>query len=128
MKLTHLTIIVAASAGLICAGASKAVAQNDEQGAHGSVVKKEKGPSGSKVVGFNGIETAKEISKEEAAKSYPPPRGGYPPAENTQGVNTGFSQTVVTSPYPPHHRFDTSGINRGGLILDPYAKHVFVKP
>ncbi len=116
--------MIAAVAGF---GLGSAFAQYEE-GAHGSIVKKEKGPTGSKVVALNGITPAQEISKEEAAKNYPPPRSGYPLAENTQGTNTGFSQTVITSPYPPHHKFDTAGINRGSLILDTYAKHVFVKP
>ena len=86
-----------------------------------------KGPSGSKVIPFNGVEIAIEITKEEAAKKYPPPRGGYPPAEMTTGPGT-IKSNESTSPYPPHHKFDTSGIPHGALLLDPYAKHVFIQP
>lgn len=74
---------------------------------------------------------AKEISAAEAAKNYPPPKGGYPGGELTAAA--GF----VKSPYPPHRVFHTHSygkdgkemtVNRGALILDPFAKHVFVNP
>jgi hypothetical protein len=121
--------------GLSALGLSSAVAQDtqvyDAAGASSKKSKQnpnEKEPAGAKDVSFRGIEKAKEISKEEAAQKYPARHGGYPMAETTQGPSTGMSTTILTSPYPPHHRFDTTGINRGALILDPYAKHVFVKP
>jgi hypothetical protein len=135
MKTKSLAVIVIAAWGLSPLGLSNAVAQDtqvyDDAGASSRKTKKnpnEKEPAGSKVVSFGGIEKAKEISKQEAAQKYPPRRGGYPTAETTQGPNTGMSTTILTSPYPPHHKFDTSAINRGALILDPYAKHVFIKP
>lgn len=77
----------------------------------------------------SGFEKAQLITKEEAMKKYPPPRGGYPKAELTEGANRGgVVRSRLTSPYPPHHKFDTSDVPQGGLILDPYAKRVFVKP
>ena len=74
---------------------------------------------------------AKEISAEEAAKSYPPPRGGYPSGDLTEASG------VIKSPYPPHRQFKTHTwgkdgkevtVKRGALILDPFAKKVFVNP
>lgn len=74
---------------------------------------------------------AKEIPAAEAAKNYPAPKGGYPAGELT--ASGGF----VKSPYPPHRIFHTHSygkdgkevvIQRGALILDPFAKHVFVNP
>jgi hypothetical protein len=74
---------------------------------------------------------AKEIPAAEAAKNYPPPKGGYPAGELTAAG--GF----IKSPYPPHRVFHTHSygkdgkevvIQRGALILDPYAKHLFVNP
>jgi len=127
-------VLLASACGLGALALSTAVAQDsqvyDDVGASSRKKQKQNQnePSGAKEVSFHGIEKGKEISKEEAAKKYPPRRGGYPTAETTQGPNTGMSTTILTSPYPPHHRFDTSGINRGALILDPYAKHVFIKP
>lgn len=135
MKRKSLAIIVMAACGLSPLVLSNAIAQDtqvyDDAGASSRKIKKnpnEKESAGAKDVSFRGTEKAKEISKEEAMKKYPPPRGGYPMAETTQGPNTGMSTTFISSPYPPHHKFDTSGINRGALILDPYSKHVFVKP
>ena len=135
MKMKSFAVFVIAALGLSPLGLSSAVAQDtqvyDAAGASSKKSKQnpnEKEPAGSKEVSFRGIEKGKEISKEDAAKNYPPPHGGYPTAETTQGPNTGMSSTVLTSPYPPHHRFDTTGINRGALILDPYAKHIFIKP
>lgn len=135
MKIKLFAVFVAVACGLSPAAVRSARAQDtqvyDDAGASSRRTKQksnEKEPAGAKEVSFRGIEKAKEISKEEAAKNYPPRHGGYPTAETTQGPNTGMSTTILTSPYPPHHRFDTSGINRGALILDPYAKHVFIKP
>lgn len=74
---------------------------------------------------------AKEISAADAAKNYPAPKGGYPQGELTAAG--GF----VKSPYPPHRIFHTHSygkdgkevtVKRGALILDPFAKHVFVNP
>ena len=135
MKMKPFALLVVSICALGALALSNAVAQDsqvyDDVGASSRKNKQKQNqnePAGAKEVSFNGIEKAKEISKEEAAKKYPPRHGGYPTAETTQGPNTGMSTTVISSPYPPHHRFDTTGINRGALILDPYAKHVFIKP
>ena len=128
MKTKKLLIV----ASLSCAGAvlvTSALAQYDPRPPAGSTQAPGKNePSGSKVTALGGVEKATPISEEEATKKYPAPRSGYPTAELTQGPSTGYSSAVVQSPYPPHHKFDTSAIPRGGLVLDPYAKHVFKKP
>lgn len=125
MKTKHLFFSVTLSA--LLAGA--VLAQYEPRPPAGSNTSTSKNePSGSKVVALGGIEKATPISPEEAAQKYPPRGGKYPTAELTQGPNTGYSSAVVQSPYPPHHKFDTTGIPRGGLVLDPYAKHVFIKP
>jgi hypothetical protein len=135
MKVKSFAALIIAACTLSSLGLNSAIAQDtqvyDDAGASSRKNKhnpNEKEPAGSKIVSFGGIEKAKEISKQDAAQKYPPRRGGYPTAETTQGPNTGMSTTILTSPYPPHHKFDTSNINRGALILDPYAKHVFIKP
>ena len=87
-----------------------------------------KEPTGSRVVGFNGIEKATPITQEEAMKKYPPRGKNYPTADVTKGPDSGGSTTDLESPYPPHHRFDCSNISHGGLVFDPYSKHVFIKP
>lgn len=74
---------------------------------------------------------AKEISAQEAAKSYPPPKSGYPVGELTAGKG------IVKSPYSPHKSFATHyfgkdgkevSVKRGALILDPGSKQLFVNP
>jgi hypothetical protein len=74
---------------------------------------------------FDVPEKATPISKEEAMKKYPPPKGGYPVAE----VNTAPGQTggFFKSPYS-RHMFDCREIMKNQLILDPYAKKVFARP
>jgi hypothetical protein len=67
---------------------------------------------------------ATAITKADAEKKYPPPRGGYPPGTRDAHDMTG----LVTSPFPPYQKYDCSGIAHGGLVLDFRAKHVFVRP
>jgi hypothetical protein len=67
---------------------------------------------------------AKQITKEEAEKKYPPPKGGYPSGERDPHQASG----QVSSPYPPHKQFDCSKIQHGALVLDTYASKVFVRP
>ena len=67
---------------------------------------------------------AKAITKEEAAKKYPVKGGAYPRGERDPSQPSG----IVTSPYPPHERYDCSKVNHGGLVLDERAKKVFVYP
>lgn len=68
--------------------------------------------------------TAKAISKEEAAKNYPVKGGAYPRGDRDPSQPSG----IVTSPYPPHERYDCSKVNHGGLVLDERAKKLFVYP
>lgn len=124
MKIEITALIVAG--GLVFGGVAvrSVSAQTNERGATTS---KTTGQAKSKY-GESGLEMAQEISKEDAMKKYPPRNGTFPVAESVKGPETGVSTTLIESPYPPHHKFDTTGINRGALILDPYTKHVFVKP
>jgi hypothetical protein len=73
----------------------------------------------------HGATPAKGITKAEAEKKYPPPRGGsYPPATRDAHDPSG----VVVSPYPPHEKYDCSKIAHGGLVLDVKVNKVFVRP
>ena len=78
-------------------------------------------PPGSVEAG--GVIVATPITKEEAAKNYPPPKGGYPNGENSQSA-----PGMITSPYPPHKVFDCKKIGHNELVLDTYAKKVFTRP
>jgi hypothetical protein len=75
-------------------------------------------------VGAGGVIVATPITKEEAAKNYPPPKGGYPMGERDPAAHSG----LIKSPYPPGKTFDCSKIGHGELTLDTYAKKVFVRP
>lgn len=68
---------------------------------------------------------ATAISREDAMKKYPPPRGGYPVAEmNTTAESTAG---IYKSPYSSR-RFDCRQIKKNQLVLDPFAKKVFALP
>jgi hypothetical protein len=67
---------------------------------------------------------AKPIAKAEADKKYPVKGGAYPLAQRDPTHPSG----VVTSPYPPHEKYDCSKVNHGGLVVDERAKKVFVYP
>jgi hypothetical protein len=68
---------------------------------------------------------AKQISKLEAEKKYPPSKGGgYPTGERDPHQASG----IVTSPYPPHQAFDCSKVSHGALVLDTRTNKVFVRP
>jgi hypothetical protein len=67
---------------------------------------------------------AKQITKEEAEKKYPSPKGGYPSGERDPHKPSG----QVSSPYPPHQVYDCSKIGHGQLVLDTRANKVFVRP
>jgi len=115
--MTSLKIIPAIALGLFVLGTTVYA----QQGAHatdsriGSIARegKEKGA----------IE-AKPITKAEADKKYPVKGGAYPLAQRDPTHPSG----VVTSPYPPHEKYDCSKVNHGGLVLDERAKRVFVYP
>ena len=70
--------------------------------------------------------TATAITKADAEKQYPAPKGGhYPPGTRNPHDPSG----VVTSPYPPYQQYDCSKVvAHGGLVLDVRAKKVFIYP
>jgi hypothetical protein len=67
---------------------------------------------------------ATAITKADANKKYPAKGGTYPPAARDAHDPSG----VVTSPYPPHEKYDCSKVNHGGLVVDVKANKVFVYP
>src|SRR5438876_11018186 len=67
---------------------------------------------------------AKQITKAEAEKKYPPPSSGYPTGERDPHDPSG----VVASPYPPHQKFNCAKIAHGALVVDTTANKVFVRP
>jgi hypothetical protein len=81
-------------------------------------------PAGRDVKGAGGALKATPITADEAAKKYPPPKGGYPTGERDAHKPSG----VVSSPYPPRTEFDCSEIPHGGLVLDTHVKKVFIRP
>lgn len=62
------------------------------------------------------------IEEDEARRSGPPPRGGYPFAQRTN--SSGF----VRSPYPPNRIVDVRGIPPGELVRDPSTGGIFRNP
>ncbi len=67
---------------------------------------------------------AKQVSKEEAAKKYPPPPKGYPVGIVYGSGTPGFFQ----SPYSGTKIYDCRSLPKGALVLDKYANKVFVRP
>src|SRR5262245_41755710 len=68
--------------------------------------------------------TATPITKADAEKKYP-----YGGGVSTAGTRDAHDPSgIVTSPYPPHARYDCSKVNHGGLVVDEQAKKVFVYP
>ena len=67
---------------------------------------------------------ATPITKADAQKKYPSKSGTYPPGTRDAHDPSG----VVSSPYPPHEKYNCSKVNHGGLVLDVHAKQVFVYP
>ena len=98
----------------------------------GSSSKTSTAPSGSASPGAakpgtvltGGVIVGTPITKEEAEKKYPPPRGGYPTGDRDMNAKSG----LVTSPWPPRKQFDCSKIGHGELALDTYANKVFIRP
>jgi hypothetical protein len=68
--------------------------------------------------------TATAITKADAEKKYPAPKGHYPPGTRNPHDPSG----IVTSPYPPYQQYDCSKVAHGGLVLDVRAKKIFVYP
>ena len=68
--------------------------------------------------------TAKEITAEEAAKKYPPPKGGYPEGQASKTSTGGF----FASPYGASRVYDCRKIKKGAMILDESANKIFLRP
>jgi hypothetical protein len=120
--------IVTISLGLLASNG--AFAQYNKMG---SSSKTSTAPSGSASPGAakpgtvltGGVIMGTPITKEEAEKKYPAPRGGaYPAGDRDMNAKSG----LVTSPYPPRKQFDCSKIGHGELALDTYTNKVFVRP
>ena len=67
---------------------------------------------------------ATPLTKADAQKKYPSKTGIYPLGTRDAHDPSG----VVSSPYPPHEKYNCSKVNHGGLVLDVHAKQVFVYP
>lgn len=74
--------------------------------------------------GEKGAIEATPLTKAEAQKKYPSKSGTYPLGTRDAHDPSG----VVSSPYPPHDKYNCSKVNHGGLVLDVHAKQVFVYP
>ena len=74
--------------------------------------------------GEKGAIDATPLTKAEADKKYPSKTGTYPLGTRDAHDPSG----VVSSPYPPHEKYNCSKVNHGGLVLDVHAKQVFVYP
>lgn len=72
---------------------------------------------------------AKEISKEEAAKKYPPGPKGYLQGMPARSKGASVSQGFYRSPHS-NKMYDCREVKPGMFILDTYAKppQVFVRP
>ena len=74
--------------------------------------------------GEKGAIEATPLTKAEADKKYPSKTKTYP-----AGIRDAHDPSgVVSSPYPPHEKYNCSKVNHGGLVLDVHAKQVFVYP
>jgi hypothetical protein len=67
---------------------------------------------------------ATPITKQDAEKKYPSRGGSYPVGERDPHDPSG----VITSPYPPHERYECSKVAHGGLVVDTKVNKVFVRP
>jgi hypothetical protein len=67
---------------------------------------------------------ATAITKADAEKKYPVKGGAYPVGQRDAHDPSG----VVSSPYPPHEKYECSKIAHGALVVDTKANKVFVRP
>lgn len=74
--------------------------------------------------GEKGAIEATPLTQADAHKKYPSKSGTYPLGTRDAHDPSG----VVSSPYPPHEKYNCSKVNHGGLVLDVRAKQVFVYP
>jgi len=72
----------------------------------------------------HGATPATAITKAEAEKKYPLRGGSYPTGQRDPHDPSG----VVSSPYPPHEKYDCSKVAHGGLVVDVKVNKVFVRP
>ena len=72
----------------------------------------------------HGAIEATPLTKAEADKKYPSKSKTYPAGTRDAHDPSG----VVSSPYPPHEKYNCSKVNHGGLVVDMHAKQVFVYP
>lgn len=69
-----------------------------------------------------------EVTKEEAAKKYPPPAGkNYPDGIPSETANTGTGGGFFKSPYSSR-TYDCRKVKAGTLLLDKSVNKVFVRP
>src|SRR5689334_9376514 len=81
-----------------------------------------------RAAGLDEAQPAVEISKEEAAKKYPPPAGkSYPQGLPSFNANTSTGGGFFKSPYSSSV-FDCRKVPTGALILDKSVNKVFVRP
>ena len=81
------------------------------------------GPLAATILAIGEPLEGKCITKEEAMKQYPPPKGGYPVA-NLGPEGSG----IVPSPYNSGRMVDCRNCPPHSLVVDPFAKKVFQKP
>jgi hypothetical protein len=125
-KLTAIISVIAVSL-LALIVPRTGMAQESKAGGYQQPAKSSSGamtPAGHDVKGSGGALKATPITADEAAKKYPPPKGGYPTGERDAHKPSG----VVSSPYPPRTEFDCSEVPHGGLVLDTHVKKVFIRP
>jgi hypothetical protein len=72
----------------------------------------------------HGATPATAITKAEADKKYPAKGGSYPTGQRDAHDPSG----VITSPYPPHEKYECSKVAHGGLVVDAKVNKVFVRP
>ena len=113
MKMKSLKIVSAVTVALAVLGTTMYAQGTDSR--IGSIARER---------GEKGATEAKAISKADAEKKYPAKGGAYPQGQRDPHDASG----IVTSPYPPHARYDCSKVNHGGLVVDEQAKKVFVYP
>jgi hypothetical protein len=129
---TKLTLIISASAVTLLALVipNTALAQGESRA--GGYQQTTKSTSGGMTPGnmtrdtkrAGSVAKATQVTKDEAAKKYPPPKGGYPTGERDPHKPSG----IVNSPYPPLTEFDCSEVPKGGLVLDSHVNKVFIRP
>src|SRR5882724_7789292 len=111
MKTKLVTVVSVLAVGWLALVFSSTVLAS---GSGGSIANRQQRlPSvGTSTSGAAGSIVATPITATEAAKKYPPSKGGsYPVGERDPHKADG----IVSSPYPPRQEFDCSKIAHGGL-------------